>query len=219
MAIFKEIVPLLLYLCWFLCSASLAEASAGNSLQLLSYNAKRGIMSDQGVQALQTLDQTDRDDDWDKYVEISSGTSSSSLAVFVFRIDTSSNLTVDEITELTIVANTNGLERDQQRRVFEIRNATSGDWEIIGDNKRATSWVWCEDTFQVQSDRGFSDFFEATGKIRIRIRVKNDADVTNVDYLAITAIGTPTNAPTMSPTASPSMLPTEFTAGRLRWCW
>lgn len=199
---------------------ALVTGPTTETLDIISFVTKIGIASSEDTTVLETLDQSGTDDDSSKYIQLSAGSSTTFSAVFVFRLTRSASLTVDTVTDVKFIINTIGLSWKEQRRVIEVKNLVSNNWETLGTNRDTESWVWTEQTFHLQNDAGFPDYFDSIGRIRIRIRSRNDADVTNIDYVACEVTGgnivAPTDSPTIritpSPTDMPSVIPTVATS-------
>lgn len=183
-------------------------------LTLITFEPKIGDASTEDTSVLATMDHSGTEDDSSKYIQLSAGSSPTFSAVFVFRLMRDAALTVDEVTSVKFTVNTNGLPWKEQRRVIDVKNNVSGRWENLGTNRGTESFVWAEQSFFLEDEQGFPKYFDSIGRIRFRIRSRNDVDVANLDYVVCEVSDetfvVDTDPPTVSPVV-PSASPTAPT--------
>jgi hypothetical protein len=202
---------------------AMASALPGptQNLAVNQVRARRGEVSDQGVEVLTTKDLSGSEDEWDEYLEISSGSSSFFRVEFDFDLQATAGIYPQAIRSIEIDTNTIGLDHDQQERTWEIRNFNTKKWEFLGENSNAPSWMWHGENFIITRDEGFANYFNSINRLKVRIRSNNDWDVVNIDYLDVLVTGSadvvtsapvpdPTPLPTTKPTPSPTLSPTPM---------
>jgi hypothetical protein len=190
--------------------ASLSLSSAQTyTLALVSSNAVNGTTSDQNLSVLASQDQTGSDDDSSTYVKVSPNGSDNFITDFVFELPVSTAGEDETITELRIFANTIGEQKSVQKRYFQIRNYADDTWFTFGDNTGVPSWTWLEQSITLTGNY-LSNLVGPDNTISIRYRSDNDADASNIDYLAAevtTEGGREVPAPAPAPAPSPSPPP------------
>jgi hypothetical protein len=97
-------------------------------LQIESYGAIKGGLSDQDVSVLSTKYLQGTEGDLDQYIEFLAGSARNFIAKLYF----ASELLPQPIQEICITTNMIGLAKVDQRRFFQIRNFGSKAWEYVG---------------------------------------------------------------------------------------
>lgn len=142
--------------------------------------SKKGYHSDQPLEVLADVGQSDWDDDWDEYIEFAPN-SQKFVGDFIFQLP--EDVTPDEINSLSLESNYLGETSNSQRWMFRIRDFANKRWVFLGDNSEAEDWQW--ESMWFQTPANYPDFINANGEIKIRYQSNNSVDISNLDYLAI----------------------------------
>ena len=178
-----------------------------------SISVKRGDISNQSINVLNDISQygtSEESNNWDTYIEASPN-NRSFIGNFKFTVDTDVSW-----SELIVHSNMLGAAYDEQQWLIQLRNFVTGKWETIGSNQNAQNWVWHEQKIRI--DNNIDHYIKSNGRVTVRLRSNNDADVSDIDFLALeliddetstpTPVVTPTPTPVVTPTPTPVVTPT-----------
>jgi cysteinyl-tRNA synthetase len=126
---------------------------------------------------LATAQLTGTTDTWDDYVELSPASQ------IVCNYLLPSGITSSAVSSLALQVNYRGPSKNTMTWTFEVQDATTGAWVLLGDNAFATGWVWTPTTFTLPGP--LARFF-SSGTLKIRYGTASSADASDVDQLLMT---------------------------------
>jgi uncharacterized membrane protein YgcG len=148
------------------------------TLPCSSLTVATGSIGDgQTASALTTAELTGTTDVWDDYVELSP--SSSIVCNYVLP----SSIAPGTVTSLALQVNYRGQAKTFQTWTFEVRDTTTGNWTLLGDNGFASGWVWSKHAFSLPTP--LTRFF-SSGTLQIRYGTTSNVDASDIDQLVIT---------------------------------
>lgn len=164
----------------------------------LAIKTNAGTTSNQ-LAALKVKDQSGTSTSWDKYVQMTPGSSG-------YSGDLTFKAPAGSLTSLSLDVNYKGLPKASQLWTFSLYNNSTGAFDRIGDNTVAANEVWTLIKFTVSSKA--SSYVNSQGNITLRYASPSSVKRSNLDYVAMTvsavaATPTPTPAPTATPTPTP----------------
>jgi len=184
--------------------ASGGAAAADVTLAPDTLDVVRGSASEQGVAALAERSQSGTSDGWADYVEFSTG-AYGFVADFGFELPL--DLVDAPLDALSVETNYKGSTRRFQTWQWSIRDARTGRWQTLGDNRGAPDWRWHAQRFEVPGDA--ADHVDELGRVKLRLRSPRAGDDANLDLLAL-RVDTSRPAPQRLP-AAPATAPAATT--------
>ncbi|MBI1735843.1 MAG: endo alpha-1,4 polygalactosaminidase [Candidatus Rokubacteria bacterium] len=158
-------------------------AFAGTTaLAPVSYTTVTGADGGQPVTSLRVRDQSDVQNDWAKYVELTPGGATRYEGYRRYVVP--ARITPSSITRLRVKANYLGALRTRQRWTWSIYNWRTRAWVVLGDNAKAADWRWTLLAFDAPGSA--ADYVKsATREIRVRLKSGNALDDADLDYEAV----------------------------------
>jgi len=186
---------------------AMAQGESPITLTPVAYKTEKGRDGGQPVSALQVMDQSGSDDDWDSYVEFQTPGKKKYRGYRTYELP--SEIDPGDITAIQVQANYKGPRKNDQKWTWTIYNWKRKKWETIGDNAAAGDWTWTLLTFDVNGD--FNNYVKK-GDIRVRVASGDKSDDADLDYeaLLISTAGSipPPDPPPPDPDPDPDPDPT-----------
>lgn len=185
---FVALTVTVLTLAMLVSGVSTGTASA-DAVQLWSEIGTTGKDSGQTESAVETLDQSGTDDNWDRYVEFMPDYSTNTHRS-VFEMTPESGSGVD----MTVSLNYRGPSGDRSRWEMSMIDWADPNepWVTVWDNSDMPSWIWTGHEFTIPNiDRYIND----AGNVIVIWRSSEAIDATQFDYLSLRRSGTPTEPP------------------------
>lgn len=165
-----------------------------NTLFATSFRSVLGSDNGQPLSALSALDQSGVANDWGRYIAFYPA-STGYQGTFTFQVPSSTDRAT--IGTLYVGANYRGQPGASQRWTFELLDATSQTWTVLGDNSAVSqSGVWT--LLQLSVDTDVARFVAPNGTIQLRYATTSARDSSKLDFLAMGLGGT---GDTPSPTS------------------
>ena len=132
----------------------------------------------QTAASLTTAELTGTTDVWDDYVELSP----SSRIVCSYTLP--SGTAAGAVSSLALQVNFRGPSQAHQAWTFEVQDATTGAWVLLGDNSFAAGWIWSKHTFTLPAP--LARFFASGTTLQIRYGTTSNVDASDIDQLLVT---------------------------------
>lgn len=169
-----------LILCSFVAAIAVALAATTMGADAASVQVQSGwIGQGQSLESLSSHDQFGTQDSWDDYVEFFPG---SDRHVSLFALQAQGNLGSDVMIEV----NYRGPDSSENRWVLEVLDQANGRWVTVFNNDNVPDWQWTLSRVTIGRTQNFVD---RNGGVGFRYRSSNNVDVSQLDYVAVTAIG------------------------------
>ncbi|BFM08050.1 endo alpha-1,4 polygalactosaminidase [Halioxenophilus aromaticivorans] len=147
------------------------------NLGVANIDVRKGSISNQNVNVLNSRTLTGNQDDWSTYIELAPD-SNRFVGLFDFKAPQRQGW-----SKLVVNANTIGEAASVQRWRFQLRDFTNKRWLDIGNNNGASDWLWHGQAMPV--GQSISNYINGNGRIRIRYFSNNATDVSNIDQLTV----------------------------------
>ncbi|MBN1313219.1 MAG: endo alpha-1,4 polygalactosaminidase [Anaerolineae bacterium] len=183
-----------------------AHATGSITLSPAAYITTSGRDGGQPVSNLHNQDQSGTQNDWDKYVELTTPRSNTYAGYRTYILP--EEVASTNITALQVDVNYLGPKKSYQTWTWQIRDFTQGTWVTIGDNASAADWRWSPLSFDLSGD--FADYVSSSGEICIHVASNNTRDNADLDYEAVVVTVDDSPAPSLTNTATlrpPTTLP------------
>ena len=182
-------------------SAALAQPVA---LFPTSYATTSGADGGQSVASLAKKDQSGKQDNWKKYLELQPGKADHYAGYRVYLAPAGSAAR----GALRVLANLTAPESDTQRWAWSVFNWNRNAWDFLGDNAGAPDWKWREYSLTAPLDA--SNYVKSgTREILVQLASDNAADNADLDYESVVfdAATAPLPVPTTPPVPTPAPIP------------
>lgn len=140
---------------------------------------RRGEVTDQPLEVLQTLEQFNQDDKWDTYQEFIPD-NRRYQGIYVFQSPTNNT---SQITKIELLANYRGSEISYQKWEIKLRDFQTNKWVTIANNANAQDWEWLQIEALITNNP--QRFVDAQNKIKLLYLSNNNKDASQLDYLAL----------------------------------
>lgn len=201
------------------CSPVMTQGVEQVAVPLSALQTRRGDHStDQGLTALDTVEQDGSDNDWDTYVEFTAAKRGYE-GLFDYRVPSTVDLA--QVEALALQVNYLGTSADNAVWMWQIRNLVTRRWITLGTNQGASDWsAWVAFEFVLTTSHTLTDFVNANGLVSVRFKTSAKYEVCDLDLQRLVLnvgdsapppeTAEPTPAPTVSPTTTkPTPSPTR----------
>lgn len=190
-------------------SAAFAQPVA---LSPTSFVTTSGQSGGQGVAVLTKKDQSGKQDNWKKYLELQPGKADHYAGYRIYQAPAGSAAR----GALRVLANLAAPESGTQRWAWSVFNWNRNAWDFLGDNAGAPDWKWREYSLTAPLDA--SNYVKnGTREILVQLASDNAADNADLDYESV--VYDAATAPPVAPTPAPVPLPTPSPAPPFSGRW
>ncbi len=163
----------------FLLSSALFLVTTVMSAQTvfpITVNSVIGSVSNQPIDVLSLQDQSELENDWNKYIELSTDPAKQHKSTYTFSLDEAAQSCQNALFHI----NTLSEARGRQKWDFSIKNAQSGQYETVLGNTR-NDWVWSSQQYNFND---FAPYISSNGTVDVQVSCKRNCTVMDIDYMS-----------------------------------
>ncbi len=143
------------------------------------FRARQGYWEENPLSKINIKDQSENNDDWNKYIELSPNINRFRGYFYYYLPD---DIDKNQVEKIIVNVNYKGEKYRTQRWYWKIKNFDNNDWELLGNNSFAHEWRWSTHSWTKNSNEYIKS---SNGLILIKIFSNNDYDVCDIDYLVV----------------------------------